>query len=74
MYRTELSCDGHSRYFIVSQATLGGGWELRIEEDHRVTKRVRYTDWHRVERALGDISRRVAELQSGGWRVTVPAP
>jgi hypothetical protein len=73
MYRTELSYQGHSRHFIVSEAPLGG-WELRIEEDHRVTKRVRYTDWHRVERALYDIACRVAELQTGGWRVTVPAP
>jgi hypothetical protein len=27
------------------------GWEIR-EEDHGVVKQTRYSDWHRVERAL----------------------
>ena len=27
------------------------GWEVRHEQDSRVVKRVRYDDWHRVERA-----------------------
>jgi hypothetical protein len=29
---------------------------------------VLYTDWHRVERALLAVSRRVSELEAGGWR------
>jgi hypothetical protein len=72
MYRTELSHDGHSRRFTLGEAPLGG-WELRIEEDHTVVRRVCYTDWHRVERALSTIERRVSELEAGGWRVTATA-
>jgi hypothetical protein len=29
------------------------GWEVMEERDNRVVRRVQYTDWHRVERALG---------------------
>jgi len=29
---------------------------------------VLYTDWHRVERALSAVTRRVSELEAGGWR------
>ena len=68
MYTTELSHEGHRRRFILGEAPLGG-WELRVEEDQAVVSRVRYTDWHRVERALGAVERRVSELEAGGWRV-----
>jgi hypothetical protein len=68
IYTTELSHEGHSRRFILGEAPLGG-WELRVEEDQAVVSRVRYTDWHRVERALGAIARRVSELEAGGWTV-----
>ena len=74
MYRTELSHDGHSRRFTLRETPLGGGWELRIEEDHTVVRRVQYSDWHRVERALSTIARRVSELEAGGWRVTANVP
>ncbi len=67
MLNTELSYGGHSRRFTLGHAPLGG-WELRIEEDHTVVSRVLYTDWHRVERALSAIARRVSELESHGWR------
>ena len=73
MYTTELSHAGHSRRFILGEAPLGG-WELCVEEDHAVVSRVRYTDWHRVERALDAIARRVSALQEGGWQVTATAP
>jgi hypothetical protein len=68
MYTTELSHEGHRRRFILGEAPLGG-WELRVEEDRAVVSRVRYTDWHRVERALGAVERLVSELEAGGWRV-----
>ena len=68
MYTTELSHEGHQRRFILGEAPLGG-WELRVEEDQAVVRRVRYTDWHRVERALGAVERLVSELEAGGWRV-----
>ena len=28
------------------------GWVLREERDDRVVRRMNYTDWHRVERAV----------------------
>ena len=73
MYTTELSHAGHSRRFILGEAPLGG-WELCVEEDHAVVSRVRYTDWHRVERALDAIARRVSALEERGWQVTAAAP
>jgi len=72
VYTTELSHHGHSRRFVLGEAPHGG-WELRVEEDSAVVRRVRYTDWHRVERALGAIERRVSELEAGGWEVTASA-
>jgi hypothetical protein len=67
MFNTELSCGGHSRRFVLGHLPLGG-WELLIEEDHSVVSRILYTDWHRVERALEAITRRVSELEAHGWR------
>ena len=72
MFNAELSYAGHSRRFTIGQAPLGG-WELKIEEDHAVVSRVLYTDWHRVERALMAVARRVSELEAGGWR-SLPSP
>ena len=68
MFTAELCYAGHSRRFSINQAPLGG-WELKIEEDHDVVSRVLYTDWHRVERAWNAVTRRVSELEAGGWRL-----
>ena len=66
MVRQELRLAGHVRSFLISQ--LGqGGWEVRREEDQQVVKQVRYTDWHRVERALGMFRLEIGELESQGW-------
>jgi hypothetical protein len=43
------------------------GWEVFEREDERVLQRLRYTDWHRVERALDRLGQVVAELQRDGW-------
>ena len=67
MFNTELSYAGHSRRFVLGHLPVGG-WELLIEEDDAVVSRVRYTDWHRVERALAQVARRVSELEARGWR------
>ena len=67
MFHTELSYAGHSRRFHLGHLAVGG-WELLIEEDDAVVSRVRYTDWHRVERALAEITRRISELEARGWR------
>ena len=70
MFNAELSYAGHSRRFVIGQAALGG-WELTVEEDDAVVSRVLYTDWHRVERALSAVTRRVSELEADGWRLSV---
>ncbi|MBA2304519.1 MAG: hypothetical protein H0W08_18070 [Acidobacteria bacterium] len=68
MFAKTLTQAGHTRYFVVS-AEPETGWELRVEEDSHVIRRARYTDWHRVERALSSIEREVGELQARGWRL-----
>ncbi|HSC29532.1 MAG TPA: hypothetical protein VLD67_19805 [Vicinamibacterales bacterium] len=65
----ELTQAGHVRRFTVSEA-CGSGWEIRVEEDSRVVRRVCYTDWHRVERALASMSEQVSALEQDGWRET----
>lgn len=67
MFSRQLtSTDGHIHRFMI--APLGAqGWELREERDDRVLRRVRYTDWHRVERARTVIELRVSSLRETGW-------
>ena len=70
MFAKELIQAGHTRRFIVSEAGEAG-WEFREEQDSRIVRRVHYTDWHRVERALSAIRKRVSELEDAGWRAPV---
>ena len=46
----------HIRKFTVTRGLVG--WDVREERDSEVVRRMTYTDWHRVERAL-----RVFDLQ-----------
>ena len=48
-------------------ATIDGGWEVREERDSRLVKKVRYSDWHRVERARRTIVHELDVLRSEGW-------
>ena len=50
MFAKELRQAGHTKRFTISQAG-SEGWEVRVEQDSQVVRRVHYTDWHRVERA-----------------------
>jgi hypothetical protein len=67
MFKSELTQAGHVRRFTIGQSA-GHGWEVRVEEDSRVVRRVRYDDWHRVERALLGIRQQILELEASGWR------
>jgi len=69
MFSRTLTQAGHTRRFIVS-ARRAIGWEVRIEQDSHVVRQARYTDWHRLERAVGAIEREVVELEAQGWRTT----
>ena len=44
------------------------GWEVREEQDSQIVWSIRYTDWHRVERARMTFAREAATLASAGWK------
>jgi len=67
MFAKELTHDGHIRRFSIIGPGKDG-WELRVEEDAAVIRRLCYTDWHRVERALDAIVHEVEALEQDGWR------
>ncbi|HXW05680.1 MAG TPA: hypothetical protein VD833_10645 [Vicinamibacterales bacterium] len=69
MFAKELRQAGHTRRFVVTEAGPSG-WEVRVEQDSHVVRHTRYTDWHRVERALSAISEQIGELQRQGWQET----
>jgi hypothetical protein len=70
MFEKELTQAGHTKRFIISQAG-SLGWEVLVEQDSHVVRRVCYTDWHRVERAALMMSMQVSELEENGWRPTL---
>jgi hypothetical protein len=72
MFAKELKQAGHTKRFSISQAG-GKGWEVRVEQDSEVVRRVYYTDWHRVERAVLMMSLQVSELEDKGWRESQPS-
>jgi len=49
MFSSELMHDGQIKRLTVTRHA--GGWEIREEHDNRLVRTIRYTDWHRVERA-----------------------
>jgi hypothetical protein len=69
MFEKELTQAGHTKRFRVSDAGASG-WEVLVEQDSRVVRRVCYSDWHRVERAVLLLSLQVSELEQSGWRET----
>ena len=66
MFAKELRQAGHTKRFTISEAG-SEGWEVRVEQDSEVVRRVHYTDWHRVERAVLMMSLQVSELEDNGW-------
>jgi len=67
MFVKELRQAGHTKRFTISEAG-SEGWEVRVEQDSHVVRRVCYTDWHRVERAAQMMALQVTELEEKGWR------
>ena len=66
MFVKELYRAGHTRKFSIRDMGAGA-WEVRDEQDNRVLKHVRVTDWHRVERALNMFNLQIDELEDAGW-------
>ena len=65
MYTTALRRQLQVRRFTIRH--LRPGWEVRDESDRGVLKRVIYSDWHRVERAIAIFEQEEAELEAAGW-------
>ena len=71
MFVKVLTQAGHTRRYAVRQNEQG--WEVSVEQDSTVIRRVLYQDWHRVERALATLASQVSELEARGWRESVRA-
>jgi hypothetical protein len=68
MFSISLRQADHVRHYSISPAA-GIGWEMKLEEDRKVTRLVRYQDWHRVERAWSMVRLEVSALTERGWSV-----
>jgi hypothetical protein len=67
MYTRSLRKATHIRRFSIT-STDASGWEVRYEQDSNVIRSVRYSDWHRVERARMTFAREAALLEESGWK------
>ncbi len=67
MFARELHKDNHVKRFLIQEKRTGG-WEIRVEEDDAILRKICYTDWHRVERAMFGFSRQIDALEQTGWR------
>ena len=66
MFSKELRFAGHVKRFLINR--LGReGWEVLEEQDRQVVKKVHYTDWHRVERAINLFNMEIGQLEDEGW-------
>jgi hypothetical protein len=65
MYDRTLRNAEHTRSFTIRPTD--GGWEVREQHDQHITRRVHYTDWHRVERAQRTFAIAAATLRDAGW-------
>jgi hypothetical protein len=72
MFAKELTNAGHIRRFTIRDEGPEG-WEVRVEQDSTILRRICYNDWHRVERALITLALEVSDLEHGGWTVRTPA-
>jgi hypothetical protein len=67
MYKRIFRKADQTRRFLIT-STGGAGWEVREEEDSQVISSVRYTDWHRVERARMAFATQALHLELSGWK------
>jgi hypothetical protein len=66
MYARLFTKAEQTRRFLITNAG-SSGWEVTEEQGSQVVSRVRYTDWHRVERARQHFARLAATLEHAGW-------
>ena len=73
MFERNLSCDGHTRRFLI-ESRGADGWIVREERDEAVVRSKTYDDWHRVERARAAMQVEIAGLTARGWVVDQRPP
>jgi hypothetical protein len=66
MYARMFRKANQTRRFTITAAG-NAGWEVRDEQDNRIVRTVRYTDWHRVERARMTFALKAHDLRDSGW-------
>lgn len=66
IFSKRLRSQEHIKSFVVDAAD-DRGWEVREEEDHRIVRRTRTSDWHRVEKAMMRFAHEATQLQRAGW-------
>ena len=67
MYRRTFRKADRTHRFVITNAD-DFGWEVREEQDSQVISRVRYSDWHRVERARMNFAAHALSLELSGWK------
>jgi hypothetical protein len=55
MFSSELIQNGHIKRLTITRH--GAGWEVCEEHDSHVVRTIRFSDWHRVERAKETFAR-----------------
>jgi hypothetical protein len=66
MYARLFTKAAETRRFLITSAG-SAGWEVKEEQDSQIVRCVRYTDWHRVERARQNFARLAETLEHSGW-------
>jgi hypothetical protein len=65
VYAMYLRKATETRAFVIRNVNCG--WEVFEEQDNTVVRRVRYDDWHRVERARAAFAVKAIALRETGW-------
>ncbi len=66
MFERNLTCDGHTRRFVI-EPRGADGWVVKEERDAAVVRTKVYDDWHRVERARAAMQAEISGLTAQGW-------
>ena len=66
MYARSFYKAAHVRRFTILPAT--SVWDVGEEHDDQLVRKVRYHDWHRVERAMVAFAQAAVSLERQGWK------
>jgi hypothetical protein len=71
MFSISLRNADHTRRYSIAPLSTSG-WEVKLEQEGKLTRHVYYHDWHRVERVLALFQMEVSDLTQRGWQQTQP--